>query len=194
MQLDQSREKCIVNVCQPGKNLLIAGHCLYSSSVVFTISLGNGCLSNTLDPTYGEFVLTHENIKIPESSKIYSFNEGNFDLWGEKLKNYLDHLRQPVSNGKPYSDSYIGCLVGEIHRMLLRGGIYGNPKNKNNKNGNLRLLYECAPMSFLIEQVGVVAIDGEQRILDIVPEQVHQRTPIFLGSPNEVRKLQNYLA
>ncbi|KAE8720564.1 Fructose-1,6-bisphosphatase [Hibiscus syriacus] len=128
--------------------------------------------SNTLDPTYGEFVLTHENIKIPESSKIYSFNEGNFDLWGEKLKNYLDHLRQPVSNGKPYSDSYIGCLVGEIHRMLLRGGIYGNPKNKNNKNGNLRLLYECAPMSFLIEQVGVVAIDGEQRILDIVPEQV----------------------
>ncbi|MBA0697914.1 hypothetical protein Goari_021433 [Gossypium aridum] len=192
--LDQAREKCIINVCQPGRNLLVAGYCLYSSSVVFTISLGKGVFAFTLDPTYGEFVLTHENIKIPESGKIYSFNEGNYDLWDDKLKNYLDHLRQPGSNGKPYSGRYIGCLVGEIHRMLLRGGIYGNPKNKNSKNGNLRLLYECAPMSFLIEQAGGTAIDGVQRILDIVPEQVHQRTPIFIGSPDEVQKLQNYLA
>ncbi|GMI69738.1 high cyclic electron flow 1 [Hibiscus trionum] len=191
--LDQAREKCIINVCQPGKNLLVAGYCLYSSSVVFTISLGKGVFAFTLDPTYGEFVLTHENIKIPEAGKIYSFNEGNYDLWDEKLKSYLDHLRQPGSNGKPYTGRYIGCLVGEIHRMLLRGGIYGNPKNKNSKNGNLRLLYECAPMSFLIEQAGGIAIDGEQRILDIIPEQVHQRTPIFLGSPNEVQKLQKYL-
>ncbi|KAL4347036.1 hypothetical protein GQ457_17G006900 [Hibiscus cannabinus] len=192
--LDQAREKCIINVCQPGKNLLVAGYCLYSSSVVFTISLGKGVFAFTLDPTYGEFVLTHENIKIPEAGKIYSFNEGNYDLWDEKLKSYLDHLRQPGSNGKPYSGRYIGCLVGEIHRMLLRGGIYGNPKNKNSKNGNLRLLYECAPMSFLIEQAGGIAIDGEQRILDIIPEQVHQRTPIFLGSPDEVQKLQKYLS
>ncbi|KAG4152516.1 hypothetical protein ERO13_D04G127100v2 [Gossypium hirsutum] len=192
--LDQAREKCIINVCQPGRNLLVAGYCLYSSSVVFAISLGKGVFAFTLDPTYGEFVLTHENIKIPESGKIYSFNEGNYDLWDDKLKNYLDHLRQPGSNGKPYSGRYIGCLVGEIHRMLLRGGIYGNPKNKNSKNGNLRLLYECAPMSFLIEQAGGTAIDGVQRILDIVPEQVHQRTPIFIGSPDEVQKLQKYLA
>lgn len=126
----------------------------------------------TLDPSHGEFVLTHENIEIPKSGKIYSFNEGNYDLWDEKLKKYLSHLRLPGSNGKPYSGRYIGCLVGEIHRMLLYGGIYGNPKNKNSKNGNLRLLYECAPMSYLVEQAGGIAIDGLQRILDIKPEEV----------------------
>lgn len=118
-------------------------------------------------------MLTHENIRIPKSGRIYSFNEGNYDLWSDKLKKYLDHLRQPGGpNGKPYTGRYIGCLVGEIHRMLLRGGIYGNPDNINNKNGNLRLLYECAPMSFLVEQAGGIAIDGVQRILDIKPEQV----------------------
>ncbi|OMO66521.1 Fructose-1,6-bisphosphatase class 1/Sedoheputulose-1,7-bisphosphatase [Corchorus capsularis] len=192
--LDQAREKCIVNVCQPGSNLLAAGYCLYSSSVVFTISLGKGVYAFTLNPSYGEFVLTHENIKIPETGKIYSFNEGNYDLFDEKLKKYLDHLRQPGPDGKPYSGRYIGCLVGEIHRMLLRGGIYGNPDNKKAKSGNLRLLYECAPMSFLIEQAGGIATDGVQRILDIKPDQVHQRTPIFIGSPAEVQKLQKFLA
>lgn len=128
----------------------------------------------TLDPTYGEFVLTHDNIMMPKTGKIYSFNEGNYDLWDEKLKNYLDHLRQPGSNGKPYSGRYIGCLVGEIHRMLLCGGIYGNPNNKNSKNGNLRLLYECAPMSYIVEKAGGKAIDGIQRILDITPVEVIQ--------------------
>ncbi|KAI3667023.1 hypothetical protein L6452_42065 [Arctium lappa] len=193
--LDQAKEKCIVSVCQPGSNLLAAGYCLYSSSVVFTISLGNGVHGFTLDPAYGEFVLTHEDIKIPKSGRIYSFNEGNFDLWDTKLQNYLNHLRKPGGpHGKPYSGRYIGCLVGEIHRMLLYGGIYGNPKNEKAKNGNLRLLYECAPMSYLVEQAGGKAIDGVQRILDIQPDQVHQRTPIFIGSPDEIDKLVSYLA
>ncbi|XP_009780430.1 fructose-1,6-bisphosphatase, chloroplastic-like [Nicotiana sylvestris] len=192
--IDQAREKCIVSVCQPGSNLVAAGYCLYSSSVVFTLSVGNGVHAFTLDPAYGEFVLTHEDIKIPKAGRIYSFNEGNYDLWDEKLQNYLDHLRQPGPNGKPYSGRYIGCLVGEIHRMLLYGGIYGNPKNKNAKNGNLRLLYECAPMSYIIEQAGGKATDGTQRILDIMPEQIHQRTPIFIGSPEEIEKLEKYLA
>ncbi|KAL1808158.1 hypothetical protein DCAR_0727564 [Daucus carota subsp. sativus] len=192
--LDEAKEKCIISVCQPGSNLLAAGYCLYSSSVVFTLSIGNGVYGFTLDPAYGEFVLTHEDIKIPNPGrKIYSFNEGNYDLWSDKLKKYLDHLRQPGSNGKPYSGRYIGCLVGEIHRMLLYGGIYGNPDNENAKNGNLRLLYECAPMSYLVEQAGGRAIDGHQRILDIVPKQVHQRTPIFIGSADEIEKLEKYL-
>ncbi|GAV80562.1 FBPase domain-containing protein, partial [Cephalotus follicularis] len=160
-------QKCIINVCQPGSNLLAAGYCINSSSVVFTISIGKGVFAFTLDPTYGEFVLTHDNIKIPKSNKVYSFNEGNYELWDEKLKKYLDHLRVPSPNGKPYSGRYVGCLVGEIHRMLLVGGIYGNPKNKNNENGNLRILYECAPMSYLVEQAGGLATDGIQRILDI---------------------------
>ncbi|KAK9057776.1 hypothetical protein SSX86_022614 [Deinandra increscens subsp. villosa] len=193
--LDEAKEKCIVSVCQPGSNLLAAGYCLYSSSVVFTVSIGNGVHGFTLDPAYGEFVLTHEDIKIPKSGRIYSFNEGNFDLFDPKLQNYLNHLRKPGGPaGKPYSGRYIGCLVGEIHRMLLYGGIYGNPDNEKAKNGNLRLLYECAPMSYLVEQAGGKAIDGVQRILDIEPKQVHQRTPIFIGSPDEIDKLMSYLA
>lgn len=95
------------------------------------------------------------------------------------MQSYLDHLKQPGPNGKPYSGRYIGCLVGEIHRMLLYGGIYGNPKNKNSKNGNLRLLYECAPMSYIIEQAGGKAIDGNQRILEIMPEQVNLKIYIL---------------
>ncbi|GAA0174704.1 carbohydrate phosphatase [Lithospermum erythrorhizon] len=192
--LDEAKQKCIVSVCQPGSNLLAAGYCLYSSSVVFTISIGDGVYAFTLDPSYGEFVLTHENIKIPKSGKIYSFNEGNFDLWDEKLQNYFNHIRKPGANGKPYSGRYIGCLVGEIHRMLLCGGIYGNPQNENNKNGNLRLLYECAPMSYIVEQAGGKATDGNQRILDIKPDKIHQRTPIFIGSPDEIQILQGYMA
>ncbi|XP_055807129.1 fructose-1,6-bisphosphatase, chloroplastic-like [Solanum dulcamara] len=192
--IDQAREKCLVSVCQPGNNLIAAGYCLYSSSVVYTLSVGNGVYAFTLDPAYGEFVLTHEDIKIPKAGKIYSFNEGNYDLWDEKLQNYLDHLKKPGPNGKPYSGRYIGCLVGEIHRMLLYGGIYGNPNNKNSKNGNLRLLYECAPMSYIVEQAGGKATDGNQRILEIMPEQIHQRTPIFIGSPEEIEKLEKYLA
>ncbi|KAK4396167.1 Fructose-1,6-bisphosphatase, chloroplastic [Sesamum angolense] len=192
--LDQAEQKCIISVCQPGTNLLAAGYCLYSSSVVFTFSIGRGVYSFTLDPTYGEFVLTHENIKIPSSGRIYSFNEGNYDLFDEKLRKYLDDLRKPGPNGKPYSGRYIGCLVGEIHRMLLLGGIYGNPDNKNSKNGNLRLLYKCAPMSYLIEQAGGKATDGRQRILDIKPDQIHQRTPIFIGSPDEIENLEKYLS
>lgn len=172
MQLDQSKKQRIISVCQPGSNLLAAGYCLYSSSMVFTLSVGKGVYAFTLDPTYGEFVLTHKDIKIPKLGKIYSFNEGNYDSWDDKLKNYLTHLRQPGSNGKPYSGRYIGCLVGEIHRMLLYGGIYGNPKNKNSPKGNLRLLYECAPMSYLVEQAGGKAVDGHHRILDIMPTEV----------------------
>ncbi|KZV18536.1 fructose-1,6-bisphosphatase, chloroplastic-like [Dorcoceras hygrometricum] len=191
--LAQEQKKCVISVCQPGSKLLAAGYCLYSSSVVFTLSIGRGVLAFTLDPTYGEFVLTHEDIRIPSEGKIYSFNEGNYDLFDIKLQKYLDDLRKPGSNGRPYSGRYLGCLVGEIHRMLLVGGIYGNPKNKKSKNGNLRLLYECAPMSYLVEQAGGKATDGSQRILDIRPDQVHQRTPIFLGSPDEVEKLEKYL-
>lgn len=173
---------------------MAAGYCLYSSSIVFTLSIGRGVYAFTLDPAYGEFVLTHEDIKIPNAARIYSFNEGNYDLFDGKLQRYLDDLRKPGPNGKPYSGRYIGCLVGEIHRMLLVGGIYGNPDNKNSKNGNLRLLYECAPMSYLVEQAGGKAIDGRQRILDIMPDQIHQRTPIFIGSPDEIDKLVTYLS
>ncbi|KAJ9694859.1 hypothetical protein PVL29_010369 [Vitis rotundifolia] len=170
--LDSTKERCVVSVCQPGSNLLAAGYCMYSSSIIFVLSIGTGVFSFTLDPMYGEFVLTQENIQIPKSGKIYAFNEGNYQLWDDKLKKYIDDLKDPGPSGKPYSARYIGSLVGDFHRTLLYGGIYGYPRDKKSKNGKLRLLYECAPMSYLVEQAGGKGSDGHHRILDIQPVEV----------------------
>lgn len=161
-----------MNVCQPGSNLLVAGYCMYSSSVIFVLTIGKGVFSFSLDPMYGEFVLTQENIQIPKAGKIYSFNEGNYQLWDDKLKKYIDDLKDPGPSGKPYSARYIGSLVGDFHRTLLYGGIYGYPRDKKSKNGKLRLLYECAPMSFIVEQAGGKGSDGHHRVLDITPTEV----------------------
>ncbi|KAL5973527.1 hypothetical protein ACLOJK_030178 [Asimina triloba] len=193
-QLDTVEQRCVINVCQPGNNLLAAGYCMYSSSVIFVISIGKGVFAFTLDPMYGEFVLTQENIQIPKAGKIYAFNEGNYLLWDDNLKKYMDDLKDPGPSGKPYSARYIGSLVGDFHRTLLYGGIYGYPRDKKSKNGKLRLLYECAPMSYIVEQAGGKGSDGHQRILDIHPEEIHQRVPLFIGSVEEVEKVEKYLA
>eukprot|EP00270_Netrium_digitus_P001176 TRINITY_DN11273_c0_g1_i1.p1 TRINITY_DN11273_c0_g1~~TRINITY_DN11273_c0_g1_i1.p1 ORF type:complete len:422 (+),score=129.50 TRINITY_DN11273_c0_g1_i1:77-1342(+) len=191
--LDQVEEACIVNVCQPGKNLLAAGYCMYSSSVILVLSVGKGVYGFTLDPMYGEFVLTHDRIQIPQKGKIYSFNEGNYELWNDNLKAYMSDLKD-ASSGKPYSARYIGSLVGDFHRTMLYGGIYGYPSDKKSPNGKLRLLYECAPMSYLAEQAGGKGSDGYRRILEIEPETVHQRVPLYIGSKDEVDKLEKFLA
>ncbi|URE43759.1 Fructose-1,6-bisphosphatase [Musa troglodytarum] len=192
--LGQVEQKCVVNVCQPGNNLLAAGYCMYSSSVIFVLTVGKGVYVFTLDPMYGEFVLTQEDVKIPPAGKIYAFNEGNYLLWDDKLRAYMDSLKDPGPNGKPYSARYIGSLVGDFHRTLLYGGIYGYPRDKKSRNGKLRLLYECAPMSFIVEQAGGKGSDGHQRILDIQPQEIHQRVPLFIGSLEEVEKLEKFLA
>ncbi|KAI3878662.1 hypothetical protein MKX03_028025 [Papaver bracteatum] len=192
LKLGKKEQKCVVSACQPGSNLLAAGYCMYSTMVVFTLSIGSGVFAFTLDPMYGEFVLTHKNIQIPKSGKIYSFNEANYELWDDKLKKYIDDIKD--TKKKQYAGRYIGCLVGEVHRMLLCGGIYGNPGNTKRKEGNLRLLYECAPMSYLVEQAGGKASDGRRRILDIKPDEIHQRAPLFIGSPEEMDKLEKYLS
>ncbi|XP_057984112.1 fructose-1,6-bisphosphatase, chloroplastic [Malania oleifera] len=192
--LDQGEQRCVVSVCQPGSNLLAAGYCMYSSSIIFVLSIGTGVFAFTLDPMYGEFVLTQEQIQIPKSGKIYAFNEGNYQLWDDKLKKYIDDLKDPGPSGKPYSARYIGSLVGDFHRTLLYGGIYGYPRDKKNKNGKLRLLYECAPMSYLVEQAGGKGSDGHQRVLDLTPTEIHQRVPLYIGSLEEVEKLEKYLA
>lgn len=144
----------------------------------------------TLDQNLGEFVLSHNDIKIPESGKIYSFNEGNYAMWTPGLKKYMDSLKTggKVQDGKPYSARYIGSLVGDFHRTLLYGGIYGYPGDSKNTSGKLRLLYECAPMSFIVEQAGGKGVDGKGRVLDILPTKVHQRVPLFIGSKNEARR------
>jgi len=186
-------EQCVVNVCQPGKDLACAGYCLYSSSTILVLSVGTGVYGFTLDPTIGEFVLTHKDVKIPDKGKIYSFNEGNMDLWDKGVQDYITSLKNPEKwDGKPYSARYIGSLVGDFHRTLLYGGIYGYPGDKKNKNGKLRLLYECAPMSFLAEQAGGLGSTGTTRILDIVPDAVHQRVPMFVGSKREVEYLESF--
>ncbi|KAL9247416.1 hypothetical protein vseg_020851 [Gypsophila vaccaria] len=193
-ELTTEEQRCVINVCQPGNNLLAAGYCMYSSSVIFVLTIGKGVYSFTLDPMYGEFVLTQENIQIPKAGKIYSFNEGNYQLWDDKLKKYMDDLKDPGPSGKPYSARYIGSLVGDFHRTLLYGGIYGYPRDKKSKNGKLRLLYECAPMSFIVEQAGGKGSDGHHRVLDIQPTEIHQRVPLYIGSVEEVEKLEKYLA
>ncbi|KAM7526424.1 hypothetical protein LguiA_016326 [Lonicera macranthoides] len=192
--LDSAEQKCIVSVCQPGSNLLAAGYCMYSSSVIFVLSIGDGVYAFSLDPMYGEFVLTQEKIQIPKTGKIYSFNEGNYQMWDDKLKKYIDDLKDPGPTGKPYSARYIGSLVGDFHRTLLYGGIYGYPRDTKSKNGKLRLLYECAPMSFLVEQAGGKGSDGKNRVLDIMPTEIHQRVPLYIGSTEEVEKLEKYLS
>lgn len=162
----------MINVCQPGTNLLAAGYVMYSSSVVLVLTVGKGVFVFNLDPLYGEFVLTQEQVRIPRSGKIYAFNEGNYLLWNERLRAYMDSLKEPGPNGKPYSARYIGSLVGDFHRTLLYGGIYGYPRDSKSENGKLRLLYECAPMSFIVEQAGGKGSDGHRRILDIIPSEV----------------------
>lgn len=190
---DTLLRNCIINVCQPGRDLKLAGYCLYSTSTVFVLTTGNGVHGFTLDPLIGEFIMTHPNLKIPEVGKIYSFNEGNNDLWSKEVKDYIQSLKDPSKwNGKPYSSRYIGSLVGDFHRTLLYGGIYGYPGASNAKNGKLRLLYECAPMSFIAEQAGGLGSTGTERVLDILPKEVHQRVPLFIGSKKEVEYLESF--
>jgi fructose-1,6-bisphosphatase I len=188
-------EKCVMNVCQPGNNLLCAGYCMYSSSTILVLTIGQGVYGFTLDPTVGEFIMSHDNIKVPDSGKIYSFNEGNYGMWSEGLKKYMDSLKDggKEAGSKPYSARYIGSLVGDFHRTILYGGIYGYPGDSKNPNGKLRLLYECAPMSMIAEQAGGKGSTGTERVLDIVPDKVHQRVPFFVGSKSEVDYLESFM-
>jgi len=188
-QEDMSEEqvKCLSQTLQPGKKLVAAGYCMYSSSTILVLTLGNGVNGFTLDPNIGEFVLTHPNIQIPKRGKIYSINEANYYDWDPALQNYVNNLKAGKGeSGEKYSARYIGSMVGDIHRTLLYGGLFGYPGDKKNPNGKLRLLYEGAPMSSILEQAGGKTTTGSQRIMDIVPTGVHQRVPVFLGSPDDI--------
>eukprot|EP00871_Galdieria_phlegrea_P002839 jgi/Galph1/3556/GphlegSOOS_G2222.1 len=188
--INQTELACLTNTLQPGSRLLAAGYCMYSSSTMMVLSFGNGTHGFTLDPEVGEFVLTHPNMKIPKRGKIYSFNEANFYQWDETLQKYVENLKTGKNrSGKAYSLRYIGSLVADVHRTLLYGGVFGYPSDKKNPKGKLRLLYECAPMSFLVEQAGGKAINGQERILDIVPSDTHERQPLVLGSSEDIDEL-----
>ncbi|KAH8930089.1 inositol phosphatase [Atractiella rhizophila] len=189
--VEDGRKGGIEDVLRPGREMVAAGYCMYGSSANLVISTGNGVNGYTLDNGIGEFILTHPNIQIPSRGKIYSFNEGNSLFFHEPVKAYLESIKYP-SNNKPYSARYIGSMVADVHRTLLYGGIFGYPDDKKSKNGKLRLLYEGFPMAFLTEQAGGLATTGKERILDIVPTNIHQRTPVFLGSKEDVQDLLGF--
>ena len=166
---------------QPGSQLVAAGYCLYSSATTLVFTTGDGVNGFTLDEKVGEFVLTHPNMRIPERGNTYSFNEANRWDWDQPLQNYISDIQQGLGETETqYTSRYVGSMVADVHRTLLYGGIFGYPADSKNPNGKLRLLYEAAPMSFLVEQAGGVSVTGDNdRIMEIEPEKVHERVPII---------------
>merc|ERR1711937_876536 len=187
---DENMDNCLANCLQPGTNLVASAYCLYSSSTFLVLTLGNGVYMFTLDENIGEFILAKPDVKIPETSSILSFNEANIDKWDEPMKETVYKWREGTgASGKKFSSRYIGSMVGDVHRTLLYGGVFGYPGDTKNPNGKLRLLYEGAPMSFIMEQAGGLSSTGKERVMEITPEFVHQRVPIVMGSKNDIEEV-----
>ncbi len=168
---------------QPGKNQVAAGYVVYGSSTMFVYATRRGVNGFTLDPSIGEFTMSHPNIICPPVGKFYSVNHGNFFQYNEGVRKYIDGCqRKTKENGGPYTQRYIGSMVADVHRNLIKGGIFMYPGTTDKPGGKLRLLYEANPFAFILEVAGGVATDGVGRILDIVPTSLHQRTPLFIGS------------
>jgi len=186
----EQEANCLANTLQPGTNLVAAAYCLYSSSTFFVLTLGSGTYGFTLDENIGEFVLSHPNIKIPETSSIISFNEANTYMWDKPLQDVVTGWKNGTGkSGNTFSSRYVGSMVGDVHRTLLYGGVFGYPGDTVNVNGKLRLLYEGAPMSFIMEQAGGLSTTGTKRVMEISPEIVHQRVPIIMGSKQDVQEV-----
>ena len=179
---------------QPGYKQVGAGYALYGSSTMLVYTTGDGVHGFTFDPSIGEFLLSHENIKMPKRGKIYSVNEGNYRYWFDGVKKYVKYLQEEdKATNRPYSGRYIGSMVADIHRTLMYGGIFMYPGDTKHPNGKLRLMYECNPVSFIIEQAGGKASNGQKRIMDIKPESLHQRVPIFAGSEEDVTIAEEFV-
>jgi fructose-1,6-bisphosphatase I len=183
------------DVLQKGTEQVAAGYIIYGSSTMLVYTTGKGVNGFTLDPSIGEFCLSHPNMKIPDDGVIYSINEGNYVHFPEGVKRYIKYAQvEDTATNRPYTSRYIGAMAADIHRNLIKGGIYIYPTTSASPNGKLRLLYECNPMAFIIEQAGGVASDGLNRILDIEPTALHQRVAIFIGSPKMVAKAEAFMA
>ncbi len=174
---------------QKGTDQIAAGYVLYGSSSMLVYTTGNGVNGFTIDPSIGTVYLSHPDMKIPSQGYIYSVNEGHYNSFSEGIKKYIDYCKD-TTDKKPYSARYIGSLVADFHRNLIKGGIYMYPSTKSAPNGKLRLLYECNPLAFIIEQAGGKATNGKRRILEIEPKELHQRTPILIGSKQMVEKAE----
>jgi fructose-1,6-bisphosphatase I len=190
-------ERGTVEDClQPGSEQVGAGYVVYGSSTMLVYSTGHGVHGFTLDPSIGEFLLSHPDIRIPSPGKrIYSVNEGNYARWSAGQRSFVDHLKNvDGSNPKPFSSRYIGSLVADFHRTLLYGGLFMYPADSSNPEGKLRLLYEAAPLSFIAEQAGGRGSTGSQDIGAVQPTALHQRVPLYLGSKEWVDLAEQYLA
>jgi fructose-1,6-bisphosphatase I len=180
----------VESVLQPGHCQLAAGYVLYGPSTVLVYTAGRGVYGFTLDPTIGAFVLSHEQMKMPAKGKYYSCNEANIDLFPEHYRTYIEELRAP---GAAYSSRYIGSLVADFHRTLLKGGVFLYPPTESHPSGKLRLLYEANPLALIAEQAGGIATSGEEPILNILPKGIHQRTPLVIGGLCEVEAFSAHM-
>lgn len=178
---------------QPGNLQVAAGYVVYGTSTMLVYTTGHGVNGFTLNPAIGTFYLSHPNMTFPDDGKIYSINEGYYIHFPQGVKDYLKYCQEEEGN-RPYSARYIGSLVSDFHRNMIKGGIYMYPTSSKAPQGKLRLLYECNPIAFLAEQAGGKATDGYRRILEIKPKELHQRVPIFVGSKNMVRIIEEFMA
>lgn len=182
----------IEDFLQKGNQQVAAGYVVYGTSTMLVYTTGDGVNGFTLNPAIGTFYLSHPNMRFPENGNIYSVNEGNYIHFPQGVKNYIKYC-QMEEDDRPYTSRYIGSLVSDFHRNMIKGGIYMYPKSSKNSNGKLRLLYECNPMAFLAEQANGKASDGFSRIMDIEPTELHQRVPFICGSKNMVEKLEEFM-
>ena len=179
---------------QPGNNQVAAGYMIYGSSTMMVYATRRGVNGFTLDQSIGEFTLSHPDIKCPETGKFYSVNHGNFFQFEQPVKEYVTACQKKTkTTGGPYTQRYIGSMVADVHRNLIKGGIFMYPGTVDKPKGKLRLLYECNPFAFIVEKAGGLATNGKQRILDIQPTEVHQRTPFFIGSKLMMEELESFL-
>ncbi|KAJ9131311.1 Inositol phosphatase [Coniochaeta hoffmannii] len=182
------------DILKPGTELVAAGFTMYGASAQLVITMKGGTVNGfTLDNGVGEFILTHPNMRLPRKRAIYSVNEGNSLYWEEPVKEYFESLKQLQENGKPYSARYIGSMVADAYRTLLYGGIFAYPADKKSPKGKLRILYECAPMAMVFENAGGQAVNSKmERMLEVVPETIHDKSGIFMGSFDEVEKVKAF--
>jgi len=179
---------------QKGTEQVAAGYVIFGSSTMLVYTTGRGVNGFTLDPSIGEFCLSHPDMKVPKTGQIYSVNEGNYVHFPDGVKQYIKYCQvEDPATKRPYSSRYIGSLVADFHRNLLKGGIYMYPATAKSPKGKLRLIYECNPLAWIIEQAGGKASDGFNRIMELQPTSLHQRTPLFIGSSEMVKLVENYI-
>ncbi|MFP4370530.1 MAG: class 1 fructose-bisphosphatase [Candidatus Kapaibacterium sp.] len=187
-------EGSVEDILQHGYKQVAAGYALYGSSTILAYTTGHGVNVFTYDPTLGEFILTNENIMIPTKGSQYSVNEGYYNRWSKNMRDYINYIKTSSDDGyRPYSLRYIGSAVADVHRTLYYGGIYMYPSDNKHENGKLRLVYEANPLAMIIEAAGGRASDGNVRILEKKPETIHERTPFFIGSKEDVFEAEAFL-